>query len=141
MHDNCVEFSQISNSAPVLHYFTFQKRGLRSAAISLWRQWNSLSFRVESSWVLMSLELWWMVTHSLSSPTSTNQRETVTFIEILKNSSPLCLSEKKATLMASETWLQFSEKMISTTWKTCFQIDFYFCKSYCYFSKLLEMLS
>jgi len=31
-----------------------------------------------------------MVTHSLSSPTSTNQRETVTFIEILKNSLPLC---------------------------------------------------
>lgn len=35
MHDNCEGFGQIPNSAPVPHYSTFQKRGLRSEAISL----------------------------------------------------------------------------------------------------------
>lgn len=60
-----------------------------------------------------------MVTHSLSFPTPTHQRENVTFIEILKNSLPLMhtevtlgcglrldLSEMEATfLFVLKTWL------------------------------------
>lgn len=65
MHDNCVGFGQISNPALELHYFSFQKRGLRSAAISPWWLRNSLSFGIETWWMLMSLAWSWMATHSI----------------------------------------------------------------------------